>query len=178
VLVNNATSATSTSSGALQVVGGVGIGGALYVQNAGYIGSSAILTAANIGQYTPLRGQYVPRTGYITTSSLAAIDSSIFDNVVINVNGGTQASPLVISMLSVAGWTPFDGQKLIIRIYHSGPSSTGYWLSWTTSGNGSNNFRVVGITPPQITSSGLTMYIGVMYNTSALSWDILSAVVQ
>ena len=50
-LIDNLTSATSTNSGALQVVGGVGIGGALFVNTTSYIANSEIITTATINQY-------------------------------------------------------------------------------------------------------------------------------
>jgi hypothetical protein len=49
--VTNTTSATSTQSGALQVRGGVGIGGALYVQQTSYVAGAQILTTATIGNF-------------------------------------------------------------------------------------------------------------------------------
>jgi hypothetical protein len=49
--ITNATSATSTATGALQVRGGVGIGGALYVQETSYVNGSQILTAATIANF-------------------------------------------------------------------------------------------------------------------------------
>jgi hypothetical protein len=51
VTVTNTTAATSTSTGALQVRGGVGIGGALYVQETSYVNGSQILTAATIANF-------------------------------------------------------------------------------------------------------------------------------
>jgi len=50
-LVNNATISTNTSSGALQVVGGVGIGGALFVNTTSYIAGSQIITTATVNNY-------------------------------------------------------------------------------------------------------------------------------
>lgn len=49
--VTNTTAATSTSTGALQVRGGVGIGGALYIQQTSYINGSQIITTATLGNY-------------------------------------------------------------------------------------------------------------------------------
>ena len=49
--VTNVTSATSTNTGAFQVRGGVGIGGALYVGTDSYIAGAQILTTASVNQY-------------------------------------------------------------------------------------------------------------------------------
>ena len=48
------TAASSTNTGALQVRGGVGIGGALYVANTSYVNGSKILTAIDIETVTTL----------------------------------------------------------------------------------------------------------------------------
>ena len=52
LVLSGTTSATNTSSGALQVRGGVGIGGALYVASTSYINSSKILTAIDLETVT------------------------------------------------------------------------------------------------------------------------------
>ena len=52
VKVLQTTAATSTASGALQVAGGVGIGGSLYVASTSYINGSQVITTATIGQYS------------------------------------------------------------------------------------------------------------------------------
>jgi hypothetical protein len=70
------------------------------------------------------------------------------------------------------GYTPFDGQKLIVRLIDDGTARV---LSWNTS---TNQFRIVGIAPPQRTLVGSTVYVGVMYNQMSNTWDILSAIIQ
>ena len=49
--ISNKTSSTSTTTGALQVVGGVGIGGAVYIGQTSYINNSQILTSSTFGQF-------------------------------------------------------------------------------------------------------------------------------
>ena len=49
--VSNTASSTSTNTGALVVAGGAGIGGALYVNTAGYISGAQIITTATVAQY-------------------------------------------------------------------------------------------------------------------------------
>lgn len=51
IIITNSTASVSTNSGALVVNGGVGIGGALYVNTTSYINSSQILTAENVNQF-------------------------------------------------------------------------------------------------------------------------------
>ena len=78
VVIKSATSATNTTSGALQVVGGVGIQGALY---AGSI------------QNTPI-GTTTPSTGYFTTSqatNLSTANALITGGSITGLTGLTQA---------------------------------------------------------------------------------------
>ena len=51
VIINNNTTATSTTTGALIVAGGVGIGGALYINTTSYIANAEIITTATVNQY-------------------------------------------------------------------------------------------------------------------------------
>jgi hypothetical protein len=169
--INNSTSATSTMTGALRVLGGVGIGGALYVSASSFVNGSQIITADTVGAYITagqtLKGQYIPRT--TSTNAISGqsvlIDASLYDSCVITTNGGT------ITIGIKTGYVPFDGQKLMIRLYGSSQTN----LTWNFN---ANNFRTVGISPPQVIYSGITMYIGIVYNSSVSQWDILSTVVQ
>jgi len=51
--ITNATASTSTSTGALRVTGGVGLGGALYAGATSYVGGSQIITTATIASFIP-----------------------------------------------------------------------------------------------------------------------------
>jgi len=51
ILIINTTSSTSTDTGALTVIGGVGIGGALYVNTTSFVASAEIITTGTIEQY-------------------------------------------------------------------------------------------------------------------------------
>ena len=51
ILINNFTNSTSTNTGALIVGGGVGIGGALYVNTTSFIAGAKIITTGTIEQY-------------------------------------------------------------------------------------------------------------------------------
>jgi len=51
LIISGTTPATSTNTGALQVYGGVGIGGALWVGTTSYIAGAQILTTANVNTF-------------------------------------------------------------------------------------------------------------------------------
>jgi hypothetical protein len=166
-LINNTTTSTGTSTGALQVRGGAGIGGNVYIGGTSYINNSQILTSATIYNYTALRGQYIPRTAYVSTGTIT-IDAGQYDTYVATVTNNITT----IQINTDNGYTPFDGQKLIIRLTDDG---TARLLSWTY---GLGQFNTVGIAPPQITSPFSIIYLGVMYNQISDRWDILSVIIQ
>jgi hypothetical protein len=144
----------------------VGIGGNVYIGATSYISGSQIVTTATIGSFQTLKGQYIPRTANVTANNTTvSINAGLYDSYVIQVTGG----PITLQLNS-PGYTPFDGQKLIIRISDTAPSN----LIWTF---GAGQFRQVGIAPPQVTGGG-TIYVGVMFNQLVNQWDILSAVIQ
>ena len=165
ITITNTSSSTGTSTGALRVTGGVGIGGNVYIGRTSYIDGAQIITSATISTFQSLKGQYIPRTANVATNSLVSVIPGLYDSYVVTAQGGT-----IVFQIDSTGYTPFDGQKLLIRIYDTTPSN----LSWTY---GSAQFRTVGISPPQITGNG-TIYIGIMYNQTVNQWDILSAVIQ
>ena len=79
VLVLSATSATSTNSGALQVIGGVGIGGALYVATTSYINNSKILTTVDLETVTYTATFITNDTGTVPgLTSLAGTTSTVY----------------------------------------------------------------------------------------------------
>jgi hypothetical protein len=133
--------ATSTSSGALQVVGGVGVGGNLYVGGTAFIGGSQIVTAANLGQFgvaqivagdaigiSPTSGTgTVTITNFgvqsITTSSLSGIAissstgtitiASIDTFQLVTARGATTNQPISITATNLSSTTG-TGQALLV----------------------------------------------------------------
>jgi hypothetical protein len=74
--------------------------------------------------------------------------------------------------LNAPSGTPVDGQKLIIRLEDNG---TGRGITWTTS---SGAFRAVGVTLPTTTTASKVTYIGCVYNSSDIFWDIIAVATQ
>jgi hypothetical protein len=167
-LIDNFTKSTGTNTGALQVRGGVGIGGSLYAGVKSYVGGAEIITSATISTFQTLKGQYLPRVGNSTGTSLT-IDASAFDNYVFTATGNVTN----ISFSYPNNYVAFDGQKFIIKIFNSPASS--YTLNWSF---GTNQFKIVGASPPQITSPSSVIYLGAMYSSQSNTWDILSVVVS
>jgi hypothetical protein len=74
--------------------------------------------------------------------------------------------------LNAPSGTPVDGQKLIIRLEDNG---TGRGITWTTS---SGAFRAVGVTLPTTTIASKVTYIGCVYNSTDVFWDIIAVATQ
>lgn len=76
-----------------------------------------------------------------------------------------------ITFLTPSG-TPVNGQRLMIRIEDNG-SARG--ITWTTT---SGAFRAVGITLPTTTTASKVTYVGCIYNSTDVFWDVIAVVTQ
>lgn len=68
--------------------------------------------------------------------------------------------------------TPTDGQKLIIRIKDNGTARA---LTWTTS---SGAYRAIGVPLPTTTVANKTTYVGCIYNSTDVFWDVVAVTTQ
>lgn len=68
--------------------------------------------------------------------------------------------------------TPVDGQRIILRFEDAGTSQT---LNWTTT---SGAYRAIGNTLPSATSSGKISYVGCIYNSTDVFWDVVAVATQ
>ena len=117
--------ATSTNTGALQVIGGVGIGGALYVGTASYINGSLILTTATVDLYATktsiLAGTDTAvntSTGIVTiwnTSTLQSVTNrgSTTSNIIVITNTQSSTSTVAGNALQVSGGVGIDGSLFV-----------------------------------------------------------------
>jgi hypothetical protein len=76
-----------------------------------------------------------------------------------------------ITMLAPSG-SPTDGQKLILRFLDNG---TARGITWTTSAGG---YRALGTTLPTTTVANKTIYVGCIYNSTSVFWDVVSVAQQ
>ena len=184
-LHNNSTAATSTNSGALQVYGGVGIGGALWVGTTSYINSSQILTTATIAQFgvsTITAGtdtKVSTSTGAVIiwdTSTLQSVtDRGAATTNAVSITNSTAASSTQTGALQVRGGVGVGGEiwsKGAVHIldataagasqgalFVSGGATIGIGLSLAGDYNQVGNFR----------TSGLSTFTNVTSATSTVS---------
>jgi hypothetical protein len=100
-----------------------------------------------------------------TSTATLAINSDSYDQAVLTA----QAASLAVSAPT---GTPVNGQKLTIRIEDNG---SGQAISWTTTSGG---FRVIGTTLPTTTVATKVVYIGAIYNSDDVFWDVVSVAQQ
>lgn len=140
------TAASSTSTGALQVRGGVGIAGNLYVG----------------GTIFGLGGEGIrPRVVSYANAVSITLNADTTD-IATQVN--TQSAG-TLTFNAVTG-TPFDGQKILIRIQCTNAQS----LAFNAVFQGSSELAL-----PTTTSSGSKYdYMGFIYNSAASKWQLLA----
>ena len=123
VTIKLATAASSTNSGALQVVGGAGIGGNVYIGKTSYIGGSEILTAGSIGAvsvtalYAGTDTAVNTSTGAVTvwnTSTLQTITNrGATTNNAVSITNTTSATSTNSGALQVVGGVGI-GKDLVV----------------------------------------------------------------
>ena len=68
--------------------------------------------------------------------------------------------------------TPVNGQKLILRFKDDGTARA---LTWTTTSGG---YRILDGNLPSTTLASKTVYLGCIYNSADIFWDVVSVVQQ
>jgi len=105
------------------------------------------------------------RSSTITSSSTITPTSDTSDQY-------TVTALAVAATIAIPSGTPVDGQKLTIRIGDNGVARA---LNWTTTSGG---YRTIGTTLPTTTVALKTVYIGCIYNSTHLFWDVVSVAQQ
>ena len=155
-LINNFTQSTSTNSGALVVKGGVGIGGALFVNTTSYVAGSQIITTATINQYANQTAIFAgtdtavnTSTGNITiwnTSTLQTITNrgNSTTNTILIANTTTATSSLT-GALQVLGGAGIQGDLYVGgRIIVGGDSVDNSFVSLNITGGTSATSTTTG----------------------------------
>ena len=178
--VTDATNSTSTSTGALKVTGGVGIGGSLFVSSAsnlsGVVVNTGVITAGTwagstitsfyggTGQNTYTKGDLLAGSG--ATLSVLPVGSNDY----ILAADSTAATGLTWKAAASAGTT-------VIGTPSDGLYTDGFFTDWTTSTTIANAFDDVSellaliapAKPGSITSTSLTATSVPTYYTVAIS---------
>ena len=103
----------------------------------------------------------LPTTTTITSAAAPAIDTDTTDEFVI-----LALATNITSFTTNLTGTPVNGQSLIVRILDDGTPRS---ISWGSA------FASRGVSLPITTVAGKYLYVGLVWNSTALTWDCLSA---
>ena len=111
VSITNSAASTSTSTGALKVSGGVGIGGALYVQSKSYITGAEIVTTSTLrtfGVTLAIAGSGISvssSTGAVTITNIGVISLEGTTYLGISASSGSNITLTNLGVQTLAGGT-------------------------------------------------------------------------
>jgi hypothetical protein len=152
------------------------------VSNEVTIGNASIATFRIPGLSVSWTSSTVPNvstaaTQTLTNKRITPRIVSIADAATITPTGDTADQYVVTALAQAAtiatpSGTPTDGQKLTIRIEDNGTARA---LTWTTS---SGAYRAVGATLPTTTNASKALYVGCIYNSQDVFWDVVAVAQQ
>jgi len=173
--INYTATSISTNTGALQVRGGVGIGGALYLGETSFIGGAEILTTATVGLYTGFTPTVISAgtdtavntsTGAITiwnTSTLQSITNrGSSTNNAISITNTSSSTSITTGALTIGGGLGIGGDLYLGGTLYQGNQQI---LTTATINQYSNQTSIFAGTDTAIsTSTGVIT----VWNTSTL----------
>ncbi len=103
--------------------------------------------------------------------SAAAVSGTLTPN--INTTDLFVASGLTGAItFGIPTGTPEDGQKLLIRVKDNGTARA---ITWTQTTSG---YRAIGVTLPATTTASKITYVGCIYNSVDIFWDVIGVKTQ
>jgi hypothetical protein len=102
ILITNATAASSTNSGALQIVGGVGIGQDLYIGGSLYQNGQQVLTTASVNQYANQTSITAGTDTAVSTSTGAIIIWNTSTLQTVSDRGNSTTNAILITNATAA----------------------------------------------------------------------------
>lgn len=156
-------SATGSGGTVTSITAGTGLSGGTITTSGTIAIDSTVVTLTGTQTLTNKR---ITQRSLALTSTSGAItpDSDLYDQVNYSLTGS--------SSFSNPSGTPTNGQKLSIRLY---AASTQTISSWSSSSGG---YRAIGTTLPTSVPTGKTIYVGCVYNSTDLFWDVVAVATQ
>lgn len=124
--------------------------------------SAALSVTGNVAVGGTTVSRIKPRVNETTSVATLTVNGDTTDQY----NLTAQAEALTVAQPT---GTPFDGQKLTIRIEDNGTAQS---ITWTTTAGA---FRPVGAPLPTTTVATKTLYVGCIWNEYRGFWDVVSA---
>lgn len=97
-----------------------------------------------------------------TQASPFAWNSDLYDTYIVTALDGSLT-------ISADSGSPVNDQKIIFRFKDDGTARAIAWTTGTSKG-----FRAIGVTLPTTTVVGKVTYVGCVYNTNDLRWDVIA----
>lgn len=108
--------------------------------------------------WNSLSRQLSPRIGTVTSSATPTPNSDAQDQ--FNVT-----ALAVAAVFGAPTGSPFDGQRLMIRVKDNGTART---LGFNAI------YRAIGVNLPTTTAISRVLYLGCLYNVQDTTWDVLA----
>jgi hypothetical protein len=118
-------------------------------------------TGATISNATMTNSKSIPRVLSITSSATPEINTDLYDAVTI-----TALATTISSMTTSLSGTPYNFQKLLVRIKDDGSARS---ITWGTS------FASKGVTLPTTTTASKLLTVGLIYNSVTTDWECVAA---
>lgn len=101
-----------------------------------------------------------------TIASAATVTPTALNQLVV-----ISAQAAALTLAAPTG-TPTQGQPLMIRIKDNGTARA---IAWTS---GTGGYRAIGVTLPTTTVINKTTYVGCIYNSTDLRWDVIGVTTE
>lgn len=129
----------------------------------GYVTATGNITGANLTSTRIITR--VANNGATTSGTITPTADTADQYNILGLTGSIT--------MAVPSGTATDGQKLMLRIKDNGVSRS---INWTTAG--ANSYREIGATLPTATTAGKVSYIGCIYNSTDVFWDVVAVTTQ
>lgn len=161
---NNLTLSSPTITGTVTASGATITGGTTVNQTvqAATLTGTITCTGATISNATMTNSKSIPRVLAITSSATPSINTDLYDAVTI-----TALATTISSMTTSLSGTPYNFQKLLVRIKDDGSARS---ITWGTS------FASKGVTLPTTTTASKLLTVGLIYNSVTTDWECVAAV--
>jgi hypothetical protein len=142
IILQNTTASISTATGALTVAGGVGIGGALYVNTTSFVAGSQIITTATVNLYANQTSIFAGTDTAVNTSTGAITIWNTSTLQSVTGRGATTDVAVSITNTSASTSTTTGALKVSGGVGVGGSVYVGNRIGFVNTGNVSRVYQV------------------------------------
>ena len=170
VISYNPASINGATDGSLLASGTIAANGYVYSNTA--VQTPLLTTGANTTAGT-ITGSWTLSAGSTIVNN--TVSTATNTTITPTANSTTQYNITALASaatIATPSGTPVDGQKLMLRFKDNGTARA---LTWTTTSGG---YRAVGVTLPTTTVISKVLYVGCIYNSQDVFWDVIAVAEQ